>query len=102
VNSKDAVFPKWEVPESATAALEHHQRLARSLSLFQQLEAWRQKDYDPQLHGTPDGWVLVLDMTKWGQRDIGERNSKMLLRFNTEPCDSPEAAIEAALQVVQP
>ncbi len=70
--------------------------------LFSQLEAWREKGYDPQLWGTPQGWILLLDMTKWGAMDISERNHKMLLRFNTEVCPTPQGAIEAALRVIQP
>jgi hypothetical protein len=71
-------------------------------ALFSQLQAWREKGFDPQLWGKPDGWILVLDMTQWGGRDVGERNTQMLLRFNTEVCPTPQAAIEAALRVVQP
>jgi hypothetical protein len=70
--------------------------------LFAQLEIWRAKGYDPQLWSAPGGWVLILDMTKWGMRDISERNNDMLLRFNTATCATPQAAIEAALEVVQP
>lgn len=77
------------------------QQQQRALELFAQLETWREKGYHPQLWGTPSGWGLVLDMTHWGQREIGERNRDMVLRFNTAVCESPEAAIEAALQVIQ-
>jgi hypothetical protein len=75
---------------------------AHAAALFAQLQAWREKGFDPQLWGNPGGWTLVLDMTHWGVRDINERNTTMLLRFNTELCATPQAAIEAALQVVQP
>ena len=74
----------------------------RAAALFAQLDAWRASGYDPQLWGTPRGWVLILDTTKWGERQISERNNDMLLRFNTEVCATPQAAIEAALKVVQP
>lgn len=77
-------------------------QMSRALDLFAQLEAWRAKGYDPQLWGTPGGWTLVLDMTRWGQIDIGERNREMTLRFNTAVHETPEAAIEAALKVIQP
>lgn len=70
--------------------------------LFAQLEAWRAKGYDPQMWSTPGGWVLILDMTKWGQRDINEHSREMLLRFVTAPAPTPQVAIEAALQVIQP
>lgn len=76
--------------------------MPRTSLLFRQLEAWRAKGYLPQLHSTPDGWVLVLDMTKWGMDDVGERQRDMRLRFNTAVCETPEEAIEAALRVVQP
>ena len=71
-------------------------------ALFAQLENWRTKKYDPQLHSTPNGWVLLLDMTKWGMRNINEQSHDMLLRFLTAPCLTPQAAIEAALKVIQP
>lgn len=71
-------------------------------ALFAHLQSWREKGYAPQLWGTPDGWVLVLDMTQWGQRDIGARQREMILRFNSNTCDTPEAAIEDALKVIQP
>lgn len=70
--------------------------------LWGQLAAWRTKGYAPQLWGTPDGWVLILDMTRWGQQEIDERARSMCLRFNTGPCETPEAAVEAALKVIQP
>lgn len=73
-----------------------------SADLFAQLEAWRTKGYDPQLWGTPDGWVLILDMTKWGQIDINERRRAMTLRFNSDVCATPDAAIESALRTIQP
>ena len=74
----------------------------RAADLFVQLEAWRARGYDPQLWGTPRGWTIVLDMTRWGLQEINERNNNMLLRFNTEVCATPQAAIEAALKVIQP
>lgn len=74
----------------------------RAADLFKQLENWRVKGYDPQLWSAPDGWVLILDMTKWGQNQISERNHDMLLRFNTAPALTPQGAIEAALKVIQP
>lgn len=70
--------------------------------LFAQLQAWSAKGYDPQLWGKPNGWTLVLDMTRWGSFEVGERNNGMILRFNTELCPTPQAAIEAALKVIRP
>lgn len=76
--------------------------IAHSADLFAQLEAWRGRGYDPQLWAKPNGWTLLLDMTQWGQREINERSNTMLLRFVTEVCPTPQAAIEAALKVIQP
>lgn len=71
-------------------------------ALFAQLQRWRAKGFDPQLWGTPDGWVVILDMTKWGMDESSPRKHTMLLRFNSNKCDTPEAAIEDTLKVIQP
>ncbi len=70
--------------------------------LFAQLEIWRSKGYNPQLWGMVDGWGLILDMTRNGMRDISPSTHEMTLRFVTELCPTPQAAIEAALKVIQP
>ncbi len=70
--------------------------------LFAQLELWRAKGYNPQLWGMVDGWGLVLDMTRSGMRDISPNTHEMSLRFVTELCHTPQAAIDAALKVIQP
>lgn len=73
------------------------------IDLFNQLETWREKGYNPQLWGMHNGWGLVLDMTHSGLRDIRDPNSnEMLLRFISGVCSTPQAAIEAALKVIQP
>jgi len=76
--------------------------LSRDSVLWQQLDAWRAKGYDPQLWGKPNGWILILDMTRWGMRDIRPEGTEMILRFATEEVATPQAAIEAALKVIQP
>ena len=96
-----AIRAAWVVGMAASATKAVPPNAPRT-RLFSQLEAWRARGHDPQLYGTPDGWVLVLDTTKRGMYDVGERTSKMLLRFNTATCESPEEAIEAALRVIQP
>jgi len=69
------------------------------LQLFAQLEAWREKGYQPELLGAKDGWVVRLDTEKFSHPTMDIRCS---LRMSTEICDTPQAAIEAALKVVQP
>lgn len=67
-----------------------------------QLQAWRERGLAPQLHSAPDGWVIILDTTKWGQIEIDERARSETIRYCTVPCETPEAAVEAALKVIQP
>jgi hypothetical protein len=67
-----------------------------------QLQSWRLKGLSPQLHSAPNGWVLILDTTKWGQVEIHERGASEVIRYCTAPCESPEAAIEMALRMVRP
>ena len=96
-----AIRAAWVVGMAASATKAVPPNAPRT-RLFSQLEAWRARGYDPQLYGTPDGWVLVLDTTKRGTREIGPHNTTPLLRLNTEVCESPEEAIKAAQRVVQP
>ena len=92
-------------PRRAGAATTHKGRVMGDDQLFEQLEAWRTKRYNPQLWGTNDGWVLVLDMTRSGMRDIGPNpgtGNAMIFRFNSNVCDTPKGAIIDALKVIQP
>lgn len=68
---------------------------------FQQLEAWKARGYDPQLLGSPGGWTLILDQTRWGQLEINERNDKSVLRFGSGLHPTPIAAIQAAQEVIK-
>ena len=75
----------------------------RAAGLFAQLENWRIKGYNPQLWGMREGWALLIDMTRSGMQNIGDPNSTtMLLRFNTGIYATPQEAIKAALEVIQP
>lgn len=74
----------------------------RAYRACKQLQAWRERGYAPQLHSAPDGWVLILDTTKWGQMEVNERARSETIRYCTAPCETPEVAVEAALKVVRP
>lgn len=74
----------------------------RAYRTCKHLEAWRAKGLAPQLHSAPDGWVLIFDTTKWGQVEVSEYARAETIRYCTAPCETPEAAVEAALKMVQP
>lgn len=59
----------------------------RAYRTARQLQAWREKGLAPQLHSAPDGWVLILDTTKWGQADVSERTHTEAIRYCTAPCE---------------
>ncbi len=63
----------------------------------QQLQAWRERGYKPQLYSNEDGWSLKLDNTNYTMDD-----EYPALRFITNVYPSIETAVEAALQVIQP
>lgn len=97
------MFPSWATNERVPDdVLEQQLAVNAAYRAVRQLQAWRERGYCPQLHGTSEGWVLALDTTKWGQMEIGERARSEALRFCTAPCETPEAAVEAALKVIQP
>ena len=71
--------------------------------LFAQLQTWSEKGFNPLLHHGKDGWQLALDNQKWEYSDhVNDRTPKLVVRFCTDPQPTPQAAIEAALKVVQP
>ena len=82
--------------------IDTHLKWARGYRACLQLQAWREKGYTPQLHGTPDGWVLTLGAMDWAMERIDERAGAQRLRFSTAPRPTPEDAIEAALEVIRP
>lgn len=66
-----------------------------------QLQVWREKGYQPQLYSSTDGWVLRLDNVNFAYGDF-EQCRASALRYKTEVCPSIEAAVDAALEVIQP
>jgi hypothetical protein len=69
------------------------------LQLFAQIEAWRGKGYQPELISGSEGWMVRLDTERYRPPMQEDRTS---LRFCTSFYPTPQAAIEAALKVVQP
>jgi hypothetical protein len=66
-----------------------------------QLELWHERGYEPQIYGHSQGWAVLLDQTKWGQRAINEREHESLLRFTTRYHPTFIAAVQKAMEVIK-
>lgn len=71
----------------------------RAYRTCKQLQAWREKGYKPELIGDRDGWMLTLNTERY---EAPTQEQRMSLRFTTGVHPTPEAAIEAALGMIQP
>lgn len=71
--------------------------------LFEQLLRWREMGYHPKLDSAlNDKWVLVFDTEHWASRGRPDEHSyKMGLHFATGPCDTPQDAIRAAMEIIR-
>jgi hypothetical protein len=73
--------------------------MAAPIDHFRQLQAWRERGYNPELLSSELGWFVRFDTERCSYPTQELRTS---LRFATGLFGTPQAAIEAALQVVQP
>lgn len=67
--------------------------------LFDQLVSWQEQGKFAQLHPSRNGtWILLIETDVWHNSNITERSDHMAMRFVTDPQDSPQNAIRAALK----
>lgn len=71
--------------------------------LFEQLVTWQKRGLIPELHSVGnDKWVLLLSTDHWSVRsDFDEHDRRMRLKFVTDPCDTPQDAIRAAMEMIR-
>lgn len=75
------------------------------MMIEEQLERWQRRGFEVALNTTASGkWYCAIATPGWFMRDPSPERAAddMSLKFVTEPCNSPQSAVEAALKVIQP